>query len=67
MENAYNEFVSNLDLYVQAFNYVQVNSNDIEKRVRLLSKNEEVMTERLEALTASWEKFKAESQEDWLV
>ena len=64
MENAYNEFVSNLDLYVQAFNYVQVNSNDLEKRVRLLSKNEEVMTERLEALTASWEKFKAESQED---
>ena len=64
MENAYNEFVSNLDLYVQAFNYVQVNSNDLEKRVRLLSKNEEVMTERLEALIASWEKFKAEAQED---
>ena len=64
MENAYNEFVSNLDLYVQAFNYVQVNSNDLEKRVRLLSKNEEVMTERLEALTASWEKFKEEAQED---
>jgi len=64
MENAYNEFVSNLDLYVQAFNYVQVNSNDLEKRVRLLSKNEEVMTERLEALIASWEKFKEEAQED---
>ena len=64
MENAYNEFVSNLDLYVQAFNYVQVNSNDLEKRVRLLSKNEEVMTERLEALIASLEKFKAEAQED---
>jgi hypothetical protein len=64
MENAYNEFVSNLDLYVQAFNYVQVNSNDLEKRVRLLSKNEEVMSERLEALVASWEKFKEEAQAD---
>lgn len=63
MENTYNQFVANLEMLVQAFNYVQSNTATLDKRLTLVHKNKEVMSDRIDALKEAWEKLTEEMEE----
>lgn len=63
MENTYNKFVANLEMLVQAFNYVQSNTATLDKRLTLVHKNKEVMSDRIDALKEAWETLVEEMDE----
>jgi phage shock protein A len=63
MENTYNQFVANLEMLVQAFNYVQSNTTTLDKRLTLVHKNKEVMSDRIDALKEAWEALTEEMEE----
>ena len=63
MENTYNQFVANLEMLVQAFNYVQSNTTTLDKRLTLVHKNKEVMSDRINALKEAWEALTEEMEE----
>lgn len=57
-------FMGNLELLVQAINYVQSNSVDEDQKKRLMLNNQEVISQRLEGLSAAWSSITNQVEEE---
>lgn len=57
-------FMGNLELLVQAINYVQSNSVDEDQKKRLMLNNQEVISQRLEGLSSAWSSITNQVEEE---
>lgn len=63
MEDNVKLFLGNLELLVQAVNYVQSNSTSEEHKVKLMLANEEVVSARLSGMVQAWNQLTQKPEE----